>query len=422
MPVESRSLPISSSMSRDTRFKSKDFKFPLGVKIANVILSSYKNKKLVPEYLMERAVKKSGLSDFGDMFWVEPMHQALNDLNKSTDFHPLGAFLYEQKVIQNLVNRLWAQDWLKRDSTIQKELPPAVLITGLQRTGTTFLQRLLGSLPEFRGVISWEIVNPVPTSKKKKYNGQFLGWAGHKALNYINPEFKAIHALAYDSLDEEVALMDHCFMSSILEAAFSAPNYSRWLEEQDQRPAYRDLKMWLQFLVWRKPAKNHVLLKSPHHMEYLDAFTDIFPKSKIIHMHRNPAQTMASYCSMMHYSKKMFQSASRPHAIGQHWLRKNKRLMDKCLDYKDKNSDQFIDVFYKDLVADPILAAQGIYNQLNLQWSDEHTRLAEEYCIQHKKNKFGKHIYDLADYGLNKQMIYDKFEGYYDRYSDHLNM
>ncbi len=414
------SLTIETQMSPDARYKSSNFSFPIGVKIANTLLARYANRELVVEELINEAISISGLDDFGSDFWKEPMKLALKDINEHTDFHPLGAFLYRKKVIQNLVNRLWAQYWVKEDSSIQKELPPAILITGLQRTGTTFLQRLLGALPEFRGVISWEIVNPVPTSKKKTYHGKKLAWIGHKALNYINPEFKAIHALNHNSLDEEVALMEHCFMSSILEAVFNTPNYSRWLEAQDQKPAYEDLKMWLQLLIWRKPAQQYLLLKSPHHMEYLHDFSVVFPNTKIIHMHRDPIETMASYCSMMHYSKKMFQPSSKPYEIGQHWLRKNKRLVKHCQAYKDDYPEQFIDVRYKDLVKDPILSAQSIYKELDLTWTEEHTRLAKAYCIEHKKNKFGRHVYSLDDYGLNDQMIKEHFAPYYEQYQGFL--
>ena len=324
----------------------KVFDFPMGVRIANKILYAYRDKKIDAASLIDKAREKSGLDDFGSDFWRKPMEIIFKDINEHTTLHPLGAFLYEQKVVQNLQNRLWAQYWMKQDPSIQTALPPAVLITGLQRTGTTFMQRLLGSLPEFRGVMSWEIVNPVPTGKKKTYHGKKLSWFGHKALNYINPEFKAIHALDHNSLDEEVVLLEHSFMSSILEAVFNAPNYSRWLEQQDQKPAYNDLKMWLQLLLWREPAQHYLLLKSPHHMEYLDDFNAVFPGTKIIHMHRDPKETMASYCSMMHYAKKMFQPHSYPEQIGRHWMRKNKRLVERCEAYKVKHQDQFLSLIH----------------------------------------------------------------------------
>jgi len=403
--------------TRDKVDAKKEFDFPMGVRIANKVLNRYKDKKLDAETLILKAQEKAGLDDFGTDFWKTPMKVAFEDINANTTFHPLGAFLYEQKVLQNLQNRLWARYWIKEDSSIQKNLPPAVLITGLQRTGTTFMQRLLGSLPEFRGVKSWEIVNPVPTSKKKTYHGKKLSWFGHKALNYINPEFKAIHALDHNSLDEEVVLLEHSFMSSILEAVFNAPNYSRWLEQQDQKPAYNDLKMWLQLLLWREPSQHYLLLKSPHHMEYLNDFNTVFPDTKIIHMHRDPKETMASYCSMMHYAKKMFQPHSVPDEIGRHWMRKNKRLIEKCEAYKVSHQDQFIDIRYKDLVKDPFIVARRIYEELNLEWTVEHTKAAEAYNAEHRKNKYGKHVYSLSDYGLSGQGIEKHFGFYYDRYS-----
>jgi len=415
--AETQAYAIADSFVETKQFTSrKEFEFPFGVRVANKLLAKYADKKLNANELIARAKKKSGLSDFGSMFWRQAMDVAFKDINEHTEFHPLGAYLYEQKVVQNLQNRLWAQYWIKQDSSIQTEVPPAILITGLQRTGTTFTQRLLGSLPEFRGVMSWEIVNPVPTGKKKKYHGKTLSYFGHKALNYINPDFKAIHALDHNSLDEEVALMEHSFMSSILEAVFNTPNYSRWLEEQSQVLAYKDLKMWLQLLLWREPAKHFMLLKSPHHMEYLDDFNTVFPKTKIIHMHRDPKETMASYCSMMHYAKKMFQPYSNPHGIGQHWLRKNKRLVEKCEVYKADHQDQFIDIRYKDLVKDPTVVAKRIYEELNLTWTDQHTKLANDFYLQHKKNKYGKHVYNLSDYGLTPADIEQNFAAYYDRY------
>lgn len=405
-------------MSGENQPKPLYFDFPFGVKVANKLLSGYKNKPLNQDELIERAIKKAGLDDFGDMFWMEPMKVALEDLNKSTNFHPLGAYIYEQKVVLNLVNRLWSQYWLKEEPSIRKELPPSVMITGLQRTGTTFLQRLLGSLPEFRGTISWELMNPVPISKKKSYYGKYQAWGGHKALNYISPEFKAIHAVNHNSLEEEQVLMEHCYMSSVLEAAMTVPNYSRWLEEQDQKVAYKDLKMWLQFLLWRKPAKEYLLMKSPHHMEYLEDFSSVFPNTKIIYTHRSPRKTMASFCSMIHLSKKYFQPSSDPVAVGAHWLRKNQRLVEHCHNFRKDNSEMFFDVPYKHLIEDPVNCVKGIYKELNLEWTPEHPKMVEDYCQEHRKNKFGRHEYKLEDYGLNNKTIDNAFGEYLEAYKD----
>jgi len=120
---------------------STKFEFPVGVKLLNKVLGPYQ-QPLVAQELIDAAKKRSGLSDFGTDFFVSALEEVCKDVNTSSNFHPLGAFLYKNKVIMNLVNRLWSQYWLKKEPNIDSPLPPAVLITGLQRTGTTASIRL----------------------------------------------------------------------------------------------------------------------------------------------------------------------------------------------------------------------------------------------------------------------------------------
>lgn len=407
-------------MTQEARYKSNYFDFPNGVRLVNSLFSSYAKEKIDVDQLLEKAQKKTGLTDYGDEFFIEPLRKLVNDANAHTEFHAMGAFLIKNKILINLINRLWAQYWIKTDPSISKPLPPKVLITGLQRTGTTFLQRLLGHLPEFRGVISWEIVNPVPKSTKKNYYGMYEARLAHIALNYINPEFKSIHSVKHDSLEEEVVMMDHAFVSTATQAALNVPNYAKWLEQQDQTRAYEDLKMWLQLLMWRLPADKFLLLKSPHHMEYLDMFMSVFPDTKIIQTHRTPVKTLASYCSMVHFGKKLFSPYADPHAVGAYWLEKDKRLVDKCMEYRETHEEQFMDIAYSDLVADPVLTAQNIYAELNMEWTPTHAQMAREFCETHKKNKFGKHAYSLENYGLTEDKVNHAFNNYLIKYADFL--
>ena len=396
------------------------FTYPTGVNIINGLFKSWADEKVEVEDLLSAAQKKAGLTDFGDEFFIEPLTQLVQDATANTDFHPLGAFLFKKKLIINLVNRLWSQYWLKKEPSIVKPLPPKVLITGLQRTGTTFLQRFLGSLPEFRGIISWEIVNPVPKSRKKTYYGMYEAQLAHKALNFLSPEFKSIHSVKHDSLEEEVVLMDHAFASTATQSVLDVPNYAKWLEQQDQTRAYEDLKMWLQFLLWREPANKFLLLKSPHHMEYMDMFMSVFPDTKIIHTHRQPKRTLASYCSMIMAGKKIFSDHADSFEVGRYWLEKDVRFVNKFLEYRSRNEDKFYDVAYKNLVADPIQTAKGIYDQLGLEWTEKHVSLATEFCKKHRKNKFGKHEYAIEDYGLTEAQVDQAFGDYIDQFSDQL--
>ena len=78
------------------------------------------------------------------------------------------------------------------------------------------------------------------------------------------------------------------------------PSYSKWVESQDHIHAYAQLKKMLQYLQWQNPGreKKRWVLKSPHHLGFIDKFLEVFPDSKVIQTHRDPLKTVPSFCSM----------------------------------------------------------------------------------------------------------------------------
>jgi hypothetical protein len=58
-------------------------------------------------------------------------------------------------------------------------------------------------------------------------------------LRYMAPEFFAIHPVEHRCAEEEILLLDMSFLSTVPEATMLVPEYSAWLERQDQEPAYR---------------------------------------------------------------------------------------------------------------------------------------------------------------------------------------
>ncbi len=78
----------------------------------------------------------------------------------------LGNLLHRQRIINLLSVRLRAEDYFKNyPEILEQELYPCMVIVGLQRTGTTKLQRLLAADPDSRVILSWEALNPAPIKK-----------------------------------------------------------------------------------------------------------------------------------------------------------------------------------------------------------------------------------------------------------------
>ena len=64
------------------------------------------------------------------------------------------------------------------------------------------------------------------------------------------------------------------------------------------------LKKLLQFLQWQKKriggTGRRWVLKTPHHLGFMDLLFEVFPDVRVIQTHRDPLQTIPSLASLIH--------------------------------------------------------------------------------------------------------------------------
>lgn len=373
------------------------------------------------EKLLGAARKKTGLTDFGDEWFLEPLAMLVKSINEEAQLTTLGKIVQRGRLIAALSHRLRTEALCKAHPEIlQQDLGKIIVIAGLQRTGTTTLHRLLAADPDIRALSSWEALNPTPLDKEepgkpKKRIAQAK--AAERGLAYLAPEFFAIHPVEYDAPEEDVLLLDISFMSQAPEATLNVPGYAAWLETQDHTPAYRYLHKLLKVLQWQRPAKNWVL-KTPHHMEYLDTLLKVFPQARIIQTHRDPQKTTGSFCSMVAHGRGIFSDAVDPVAVANHWLRKVHRMMELSIAVREKQGDeQFIDISYYDLLNNPLAEIKKIYDFAGLEFNDTVANAITQTTRKNVQHRYGKHHYDLADFGLSKERIENEFGFYRKKYA-----
>jgi hypothetical protein len=191
--------------------------YPLGTKT-----------KLDKDDLIKAARKATKLHDMGNHFWDEPLERMLKSLNEEARLTPVGRFISKQRLINLLAVRLRAENLFKKHPEIlEQELYPVMLVIGLQRTGTTKLQRLLASDPDNRALMSWEALNPAPI-KGDTHDGKNrikIARTSEKALKIMSPGFFAIHPVEHLAPEEDVLLLDVSFMSQTAEAITHVPSY-----------------------------------------------------------------------------------------------------------------------------------------------------------------------------------------------------
>lgn len=386
-------------------------KYPLLIRAYNKLLSS---KAIDYKQLLTTAQKNTGLTDFGEADYGNRLERLCSSINNEADLHPWGVFISKERLKGVLKNRLRAIQYLNEHPSVYQEIiQPPIIIAGLQRTGTTFLQRLLASDSDNRALLSWEALNPIPLKEKneKKKRIQQALWS-QRILHYMSPVFFSIHPVEFDSPEEELLLNDMTLLSAIPEATMNVPSFSKWVAAQDHTIAYDWMVTMLKILQWKKTAKTWVL-KTPQHLEYMDVIAKRFPHSVVIHTHRNPTECIPSFCSMVYHSRKIFSKSVDPLNVANHWVNKNVYMLKNTIKARQEHPNlNVIDVYYKDLIADPIAVVRAIYQQINRPWNQRIESEIKQATTRNKKNKYGKHHYNMTDFGLTNSSIENAFSFY----------
>ena len=398
---------------------------PLPVRAFNFVAGSGGNTRLSSplniQNLLNRAKQKAGHFDFGDDDHLPALKVLVRSINEEARLSPIGRLIQKSRLTSALVHRLRIQSLLKKHPEIHDiDLGTIIMITGLQRTGTTVLHRLLHSHPDIRGVTGMEAMEPVPTGNAntgKAAIQPLRAILAQKVISYLAPQFITVHPIDYNEPEEDVLLLDLCFMSQAPEATMHVPSYSCWLEGQNHTQAYGYLRTVLKVLYWQRPGRYWVL-KTPQHMEFLDVFLKVFPEALVVQTHRDPRKALPSFCSMVAHGRAIFSDHVDPREIARHWCRKTRRMVELTMQVRARaNAARFIDVSYYDLMENPVAQLQRIYRRADIKFGTEIVQTAENYMNAHPKNRFGKHVYRLDDFGLNEKIIEDNFSIYREKYA-----
>jgi hypothetical protein len=407
---------------------------PLPIRLINRLGGGFEAsncaRQLSATALLGQASRREGLTDFGDPSFSPGLHALVSAIEFEARLTPVGRWITRKRLLGALRNRLRAEKLFHdHPDILDLRIEPPIVITGMQRTGTTLLHRLLAADPDTRALLSWEALNPAPyltSGEKRRDAGERarvdrdprirMARLSQRALAYMAPDFFAVHPVEAEAPEEDVLLLDYSFLSTVPEATLRVPGFSRWLEAQDVLPAYRYLKKLLQLLQWQRPGKRWVL-KSPHHLEYLDMLFTVFPGAKIVQTHRDPAITQASFCSMIAHGRGVFSDAVDPTEIGREWLRKVGRLVKRALEARRRwGEDRFLDMYYRDLVHNPMEQVERVYDFAGISLSPRTRERIDQARGVNVRNKFGIHNYRLEDFGLTREMVAAEFSEYRGRF------
>jgi hypothetical protein len=120
---------------------------------------------------------------------------------------------------------------------------------------------------------------------------------------------------------------------------------------------------------------------------------------------------------MIAHSRGVLSDTVDPVEIGRHWLRKTGRMIDASMIARATSlNDRFIDVYYYDLVRDPVGEIKKIYGFLGIPFSEKTAETMEKARQLNIRYKYGRHVYRLEDFELGKEQVKKIFAEYCKRY------
>lgn len=399
--------------------KETSLNTPLPYKAANafgavMVAARLPVMRLDEESLKEAAMKQTGLSDFGDPYYQEGLQQLLKSAEEDANLHPIGRYTTNDIVTNYLAQRLKLVETRKKAPKIfQQPLHPPLIIIGLARSGTTFLQRMLAMDPANRALPQWLLMRPFP---EKQWNGDGPDPRIAKADRAIRMRLPLLHDLdskhyvRADTPEECIVALGLTFNSLIFPTLLPVYGYGDWyMQKVNTTQKYQEYRWLLQVFQSLEP-EQRLVLKAPAHTGNLETLLAYVPEALVIQTHRDPAACVSSVFSLEHtfhlaVSKEIDipRMTSTILRIYELWFRRN-------LVFREDHPGVIYDVIYDSLVSDPIGTVRCIYEHFKLPWTDSYESLLEDFVSKNPKDKHGKHHYAASDFGWTDTDIAARYQ------------
>jgi len=366
--------------------------------------------------LRESASRLTGLTDFGQDDYSDGLAVVLESYARDADLTPLGQKVARVGLRGALAARLLANaGCAAHPEHADVVIDRPIFVTGLPRSGTTALHRLLTADPGHQGLELWlaEMPQARPPRDTWAANPVFQHiQAGYQRHHVEHPEFMGVHYIAADTVEECWQLLRQTLRSLSYECLAYLPTYSAWLAHQDWTGPYRRHRQNLQLIGLNEPARRWVL-KNPSHLFALDAIFAVYPDALIIQTHREPRAVIGSMCSLAAHATEGWSAAFRGKVIGTGQLELWARGLAEFEAARARhNPAQFLDVDYADFTANPVGTVESVYTHFGLPYT---RAAADAIRALHAEAAHGDsrpaHQYALADFGLTAEQVEERFAG-----------
>jgi hypothetical protein len=374
------------------------------------------------EELHDIVRRELGTDDFGPDDYLPGLKVLMQSMDYDPRFSATGRRMGWGMLVGVLRGRAQAIESMKNTPGFDAHpiLNP-VVITGVPRTGTTALHRLMAVDRRFQGLQTWLLDSPMPRPRIDTWQDypEFRKTAATLEAQYAAaPEKRAAHYRAAEEVHECCMLLRQSFVSNLWNCAWSAATYDAWWQCQSEEAAYHHYYRCVQLIGSNEP-QTRWLLKNPGHIENLDLLFAIYPDARVIQTHRDPAKAVPSLVSLLMQLNSLTEDERRQQRAETMFVRevaKWSNAMRKAERVRAQFPGKVLDVVHGEFHRDPMGILERIYSFIGMEITDD-VRAGFARRIQEKPElAHGVHRYNIADYGMTEEQVREPFGDYIRRY------
>jgi len=375
------------------------------------------HRPLNVDRLIAQAEAHSALSGFGDESFRDPLQRLLAACAGEASLSLVGRMATRWDAVRFLSNLLRFQAAERENpGIVQEPVRQPIFITGLPRSGTTFLHRMLMEDPANRAPRVWQTIYPYPLAGGRSDVRVTRVARQLRAFERLAPEFRALHPLDATSPQECSEITAHVFRSLRFDTTYNIPTYREWLDVDGHGPAYRFHRRFLQHLQHQQPGGRWVL-KCPDHLFALQAIRATYPDARLVFVHRDPVKVLLSVAKLTEVVRRPFTRRLDPREIGRQesrrWLAGTQEM---AAAINLAAAPRIYHVHHRALVADPLGTVGALYRHFDMPLEPGVATAIQSYARQRPNGGYGPRHYRFEDHGLDGNTEREKFQAYMQRF------
>ncbi|MFT3966501.1 MAG: sulfotransferase [Sphingobium sp.] len=369
--------------------------------------------------LLRAAREATGLSDWGDPGFVARFGQVVEKI-RAAGMDAAGERAAAATIHGLLTDRLCFFDDHGTHGLDREVIERPLFVTGEPRSGTTLLHALLSVDPEARALRFWEVMHPSPPPGLAAPDDprRARADAEWREINARLPQWLKSHPyndMLGDGLPEDERCWGFDFRALTPTAWWRVPMGMGVTGLPVDAPAqYRIHKMMLQAIQHGRPRKKWVL--KGFHAGRFPAFFDAYPDARLLYIHRDPVQSIASRIRMVAdlteglTGRVDMAEQSRLHT------RLGREGFHAVLDNPMIDDPRIHHVRYPDFVRDQIGVIRGFYDFAGYELTPAAEAAMRDYLAGNRGDRHGRFVYstDLIDGDVDA--IHAEFAAYRERY------